>query len=419
MQMGRQGRNDMATWIDIVFFVYMFIGLYMLGLMILIYVQNREKLFAYPKGKVVPVSIVMPCYNEGNEIGVAIESLLKLDWPKNMLEIIVVDDKSTDNSAEVVQRYVKMDKRVRLIVNSRNSGKAAEPTNIGVRAAKYDYIAVADADSTPDRDALKKMIGFLQEDRRVGGVTCAVLASKPENFWQRLQEIEYLAIAFGRKLLDCVDAVYVTPGPFALYRKKVLFEVGLFDTKNMTQDIEIVWRMLSYGYLARMCLATRVYSVTPLRFKSWWKQRLRWNIGGKQTLWKYKKYVFRKGMLGAFIVPFFSASLFLGLFGLGVFFYLLARRLLVSYLSTKYSVYASTAILRLEELSFAPSVLNFFGVVLFILGAMFTLFGLGMMGERKNVSWFDLFFYWIVYLTIYPFIIIHSLWQMATGKYSW
>jgi len=411
----------MATFIDFVFFFYMFVGLYMLSLFILIFLPNKDRMFYYPKGKPEPVSIVMPCYNEADHIGDAIESLLGLDWPKGMLEVIVVDDKSSDNSVEVIRKYAEKYENVRLIVNKVNSGGAAEPTNIGVKAAKYDYIAVADGDSTPNKDALMKMIGFLQDDQKVGGVTCAVLAKKPRTFMQKLQAIEYVVIGFNRKLLDMVDAVYVTPGPFALYRKKVLFDVGLFDKKNMTQDIEIVWRMLSKGYKARMSLATKVYSETPSGFKGWWNQRIRWNIGGKQTLWNYKGLVFKKGMLGAFIIPFFSISLFLGLFGLGLFSYLISRRFLVSYLSTKYSIYASSTIVRLQDLTFAPSILNFFGLVLFVLGFGFTILGLTIMNEphAKNKNVFNVLFYTIVYLAIYPFNIIHALYKMARGNYKW
>ena len=270
--------------VDIIFFFYIFVGLYMLSLFIFIYIPNRRNMFYYPKGKPEPVSIIVPCYNDSAHIGKTIDSLLDLNYPKEFIEIIVVDDKSKDNSVDIIKEYVKKYKNVRLIINERNSGGAAEPSNIGIKAAKYDYVAVTDADSFPDRDNLIKMIGFLQEDKGVGAVTCAVLARKPENFIQKLQSIEYRVIAFNRKLLDCVDSVYVTPGPFALYRKKYLFEVGLFDVKNMTQDIEIVWRLLSYGYKARMCLAAKVHSETPEKFKAWWKQRVRWNIGGTQTL---------------------------------------------------------------------------------------------------------------------------------------
>ena len=207
------------NFIDGVFFTYIFLSLYMFFLFLLIYFPNRKSIFSFPSGELEPVSIVMPCYNEEKHIGEALDSLLNLDYPKHMLEIIVVDDHSTDKSAEIVRSYVKKDSRIKLIVLEKNSGRAAIPTNAGVLTAKYGYIAVTDADSTPDKDALKKMIGFLQHEKDVAAVTCTVLAKKPVTFMQHLQEIEYMIIGFNRKLLDCVDAVYVTPGPFALYKK--------------------------------------------------------------------------------------------------------------------------------------------------------------------------------------------------------
>jgi cellulose synthase/poly-beta-1,6-N-acetylglucosamine synthase-like glycosyltransferase len=399
----------------------MFIGLYMLSLFVIIYLKNKNSMYDYPESKPEPVSIVMPCYNDGKTIGAAIESLLDLDYPKNMLEIIIVDDCSKDDSVEIIKSYVKKHKNVRLIINTKNSGGAAEPTNIGIKAAKYNYIAVADSDSTPKRDALKKMLGFLQEDEKVGAVTCSVLVKNPKNFIQKLQAIEYAVIAFGRKLLDKVDAVYVTPGPFALYRKKTLIEVGMFDTKNITQDIEIVWRLLSKGYKARMCLATSVYSESPNKFKAWYNQRIRWTIGGTQTLLKYKSFILRKGMLGIFIIPFFAISLFLGLIGLCLFTYLLAKRMLVSYLAAKYSIYAGSALFHFQDLTFTPSLLNYFGAVMFLLGTAFTIFSLVAIKDKEigNNKWFNIGFYMIVYLTVYPIILVISLCKFARGKYSW
>lgn len=409
------------SFIDFVFFFYMFLGLYMSILLIMIYLQNREKLNYYPEGKLEPVSIIVPCYNEGEKIGRTIESLLNLDYPKNMIEIIVVDDLSKDNSVEVARAYARKYKNVRVIVNKRNSGGAAEPTNIGIKAAKYDYIAVADADSSPDRDAIRKMIGFLQEDEKVGGVTCAVLVRNPRNFIQKLQSIEYSIIAWSRKLLDFIDAVYVTPGPFALYKKKVLFEVGLFDTKNLTQDIEIVWRMMSHGYKARMCMATRVHSESPSKFKAWFRQRIRWNIGGNQTIWKYKSLFLRKGMIGFFVLPFFALSLFLGLFGLGLFGYLMGKGFLVHYLSTKYSLYAQSAVFHFQDISFSPSILNFFGAALFFIGLFFTFFGINSVNLEKEQksNLFNVLFYSLIYLTLYPLTLVVSSYRMMRGKYTW
>src|SRR3989344_2959765 len=116
--------------IEGVYFVYMLLALYMLSLFVLIYLRSRDNLFYYPRGKPEPVSIIMPCYNEAEHIGKAIESLLKLDYPQEMIEIIIVDDRSKDNSADVIREYTKKYKNVRLVVNKRNSGGAAEPTNI-------------------------------------------------------------------------------------------------------------------------------------------------------------------------------------------------------------------------------------------------------------------------------------------------
>lgn len=409
------------NFVDFVFFVYIFIGLYMLILMLSIYYIKRNELFDYPKGKPEPVSIVVPCYNESKSIGKTIESLLNLNYPKDMLEIIVVDDRSKDNSVEIIKEYQKKYPSVRLIVNERNSGGAAEPTNLGIKAARYNYIAVTDADSFPDKNNLFEMIGFLQNDPKVAAVTCRVLASKPGNFIQYLQAIEYKVIAFGRKLLDFVDSVYVTPGPFALYKKKALLDVGLFDTKNMTQDIEIVWRLLSKGYRVRMSLSARVHSNTPATFKGWWRQRIRWNIGGKQTLLKYKWNIFRNGMLGYFIIPFFSFSLFLGLFGLGLFGYLLTKRIILNYLLTKYSIYAGASAYSLEDITFRPSILNFFGITLFVLNLLFVFTMLYVLKDenRYERKIFKILFYLLAYLAVYPFLMIVSIYKMARGKYSW
>ena len=410
------------NFIELIFYIYLFVALYMTSLLVFIWLPNRYKLFTHPRGKAVPVSIIMPCYNESETIGEAIESLLNLDYPREMIEIIVVDDKSKDNSVSIVEKFAKRYPGVvRLIVNSRNSGGAAEPTNIGVKAAKHEIIAVTDADSMPEPDALIKMIGFLQHDPQVAAVTCAVMAKGNKTFMQRLQMIEYSIIAWSRKLLDCVNAVYVTPGPFAVYKKAALIHVGLFDTKNLTQDIEIVWRLRSYGYVARMCLAARVYSETPKKFRQWWKQRIRWNIGGTQCIVKYRKYIFKSGMLGIFIIPFFSISLFLGLFGLGLFTYLFVKRVVVKYLATKYALYGGTTFLRFQDLTVNPTVLNFFGVVLFIWGFIFTLIGLGVMNMRgkRETKIFNILFYLLIYLAIYPFIMITALYKYLRKTYSW
>jgi len=213
----------------------------------------------------------------------------------------------------------------------------------------------------------------------------------------------------------------VTPGPFALYKKKVLLEIGLFDTKNMTQDIEIVWRMHTHGYKARMCLATKVHTSTPSKFSRWWKQRVRWNIGGTQCIIRHKKSLFKDGMLGIFIIPFFTITTFLGLFGLVLFAYLFFTRLISTYLSTYYAYHANTVIFSFSDLSFAPSVLNFFGFTLFIIGLLFTIFVLKLVSDYslKNKNVFNILFYHIIYLSIYSVLLSYALYKLIRGNYTW
>jgi len=91
----------------------------MLVLMIIVYFPHRKEMFFYHEGKPEPVSIVMPCYNEGENIGKAIDNLLNLNYPKDMLEIIIVDDCSKDNSVEIVKTYAEKYENVRLIVNKK------------------------------------------------------------------------------------------------------------------------------------------------------------------------------------------------------------------------------------------------------------------------------------------------------------
>lgn len=410
------------NFIDYVFFIYSFIGLYMLSLMILVYLPNRKKMFEYPKlEKPEPVSIIVPCYNAENNIGKLIGRLQNLDWPKDMLEIIVVDDASTDGSQEVIKKYAEKYENVRYIFRKENFGRAAGPTNQGIKIAKYDYIVVSDDDSSPEPDSLKKMMGFIQKGDKVVAVTPSILVKNPEKFIEKLQAIEYVVISFARKLLDFIDAVYVTPGPFALYKKEALMEVGLFDEDNMTQDIEIVWRLMSKGYKARMCLNARTYVDSPKTKKAWWRQRLRWSIGGTQTLWRYRKWALGKNMLGAFIIPFFAVSTFIGIFGLGIFGYLMIQRILSTYFTTTYSLGSDAAILTLQGLSFSPTILNFFGVVLFVLGVFYTLFGIATMRELKAeyIDFYSMITFLTAYLAVFPLNLTHALIKMARKNYSW
>ncbi|MEM0465851.1 MAG: glycosyltransferase [Candidatus Pacearchaeota archaeon] len=406
--------------LPIIYLIYMFISLYLLIFFILIYVKNRKTFFDFPiPKKEYTVSFIVPAYNEGKTIEESLKHILNIDY-KGIIEIIVVNDCSTDNTKEIVEKMMEKNSKIKLINNPVNLGNAARAQNVGLKYAKGEIIAVVDADSFPSKDSIYKMVGFF-DNPKVGAVTCPVLARNQDKFLEKLQAIEYKTISFTRKLLEYVDSIYVTPGPLALYRKEALDEIGGFDETNLTQDIESTWNLAKHGWERKMSLSTYVTSKVPTKFMDWFKQRRRWNIGGIQCIVKYKNYFFRAGMLGYFIIPLFVIGLFWGLLGLGIFFYLFTTNLASKLLYAKYSITTHTPVVTLNEFYITPSFLNYLGLTLFLFEFIFLLVVLSILKEKIFVKekLLTIPFYLLVYLVTYPLIMVDSVWNYFLGKRKW
>ncbi len=408
-------------FITIVFLVYSFLAFYFLFLFLLTYIQNKKEFFSTPPiTKEYSLSIVVPCFNGEEVIGKTIENLLKLNY-KELKKIIVVDDCSTDNSYAIAKEYEKKyPDKIKAVQTPKNSGNAAGAKNYGAKFVKTELIGFTDDDSLPEKDSVNYMIGFF-DDQKVGSVTSTVLVQNRNSFILRLQSIEYKVIKFSRKLLEFLDSIYVTPGPLAIYRKSAFDDVKGFDAENLTEDIEITWHLQCRGYKIKMAVPSRVYSVAPDKIKGWISQRNRWNIGGLQTINKYKSTFLKKGMLGAFILPFFVLSWFVGLFGIGLLGYRIFRAVALKYLSVNYSIQTQTAVLSLSDINLAVSALTFFGLAVFILSLFYTIFALSNIKEKqhKKENWFSVGFYMLFYLLLYPIILIISLYKFLKGDIKW
>lgn len=405
-----------------VYLFYSFVALYFLFLFVLIYFQNRKKINSYPiSKKKYGVSIVIPCYNEEKSIGTTIQNLIDNGY-EHLKRIVVVDDRSTDNSYKIMKEYEKKyPGLVKAVRTPKNTGNAAGAKNYGVRFVRTELVGFTDADSFPVVGSIGKMVGFF-DDLKVGAVTSTVLVHNRKKFIERLQAIEYIVIKFSRKLLEFVDSIYVTPGPLAVYRKEYFDKIGGFDEKNLTEDIEITWNFLANGYLVKMCVPSKVYSIAPSNIKDWFKQRLRWNMGGIQTMFKYRKTFFRKGMLGKFVLPFFIFSWFLGVFGISIIGYRLVRSLILKFFATSYSVQTNAALLTLKDINLTPNVLIFLGVILFVLGLTYTLiayFSIKESKEFRRPGIIAMTFYMFFYLMAYPIILLVSAYKLMRGKAKW
>lgn len=363
------------------------------------------------------VSVIIAAWNEEDTIEDTVREVFKSDYD-NIVEVIVLNDGSTDKTKKIVEKLIKEFPKIYLL-NKENSGKA-ESINQGIKIAKGELIAVVDSDSFPNKDGIRKLVGFF-EDKKVGAATCPIFARNKKKFFEVLQAVEYAAIALTRKLLESVNAIYVTPGPLAMYRKKALIEIGGFDKNNMTEDIEVTWHLIVNGWDRKMCMDTHVTTWVPTNFKQWISQRRRWSMGGLQCMLKYKKYFLKKNIMGLFVWPFFVLNSFLGLLGLSLFAYLSISRLVKQYFFMKFSFIADTALVNMNSFYFTPSVLNYFGIVLFILGTIFTLFVLFIMKEdaMKKRNFFKILVYLTLYLMVYPFVMVSAIYKLIRKDMRW
>ena len=394
-------------WTDILLLIILFFISYVSSLHLILWAENRKKIFK--KGSAVSnfpsVSIVIPAYNEEKTIKRVLGNVLSLNYPKENVETIVVDDGSSDGTYEEAS---SVSDRIK-VFRKQHSGKAAS-INFGIRKAKNNFVAVVDGDSFLTASSLSNAMKYFDRGD-VAGVTTRVLVKKRETIFERWQDIEFKVIALTRKIRESLNLVDVTPGPLSIYRKDVLKKVGLFDEKNLTEDIEIAWRLLDRGYRINMAYDSVVYTYYPEKFSTWLRQRVRWQIGWMQTLKKYSSSIFRNHPVGTFMFPLGLLSLIFQTVGVGLFFYLLGSWVLTSFYYLNYS-YALGSAPNILNIQFFPNLYVFYGMILFLFGTLFSIYTLKLYKGRPRfldfVSFLVVYIYLFIPVTIYSFVKLMS-----------
>lgn len=274
-------------------------------------------LIKYSKGKKVEpaedktVTIIIPAYNEEKSIERTIESALKLDYPKDKLEIIVVDDGSKDDTYKLAKKFLS-NKNPKISVFTKTNGGKATALNFGIEKAKGEIVISMDADTFVSPDALKIMIGYFK-DEYVAAVTPSMGVYNTKGFLQRIQEIEYYTGVFLRKSFSIVDAIHIAPGAFSAYRKEFFEKHGGYDVGNITEDLELSLRIQRYNYKIENASKAVVYTTVPDNFKQLMFQRRRWYVGLLKNLKNYRDlFGLKYGALGTVVLPVALISIFIG-----------------------------------------------------------------------------------------------------------
>lgn len=271
------------------------------------------------------VTVAVPVWNEEKSIVPTLKSILRQDYPKNKLEIIIVDDKSRDNTVKVASDFIKTLKgiNIRLIRHKTNEGKAGA-VNTALANCKGEFFWVYDADSFASKDLLKSMVLRFYEpgNSDVAAVVAITLIRNQNNLVEKIQRLEYVMAAFIRKLMGAVDTLHIT-NALSVFKTNILKRLGGFHVGNLTEDFEIAMRLRSKGYRIVMCEIGNFHTRVPNTIKSMWMQRVRWFRGFIYNNIRYRSMVLNKklGLLGMFQIPLEIFVLLAVFFSIGLFGY--------------------------------------------------------------------------------------------------
>ncbi|MDQ5901376.1 MAG: hypothetical protein QG580_91 [Patescibacteria group bacterium] len=295
--------NNVST---IIFYILAFISMYVQIFFLITFFEKRKKI-QYRKGTTKldyypTVAVAVPCWNEEKTVEKTLNSLLAMDYPKDKVTIIAVDDGSTDNTWQVLKKFEKYPNIK--IIQKENGGKHTA-VNYAIENSESEFVSCLDADSFVDPDALRRIISYFQKDPKTMAVAPSILIDKPKSFTQVLQKVEYEWAVFLKKVLGILGGIYVTPGPFSVFRREVFTNLGLFRKAHNTEDMEIAFRMQKNHYKIDQCNDAFVYTTGPKNVLALYKQRLRWIYGFIMNTLDYKHILFKKeyGTFSLLAVP--------------------------------------------------------------------------------------------------------------------
>lgn len=241
-------------------------------------------------GKSLLVSVLVPAHNEATTIIRCLDSIRTNTHRK--LEIIVIDDASTDETAALVRKYIKQHatRDIRLIQKRRNVGKGEALNTALRRYATGDLVMTLDADSVLDKKAIKHAIKYF-DDPQVVGLAANVRIMDDESILGLVQRFEHMIGYRSKKFYSVTNSEYIIGGVASTYRREVLKRVRFYDTDTITEDIGLSLKVISQGNQdQRVVYAADVAAMTEGvgSFPDLLRQRYRWKLGSLQNLMKYR-----------------------------------------------------------------------------------------------------------------------------------
>jgi cellulose synthase/poly-beta-1,6-N-acetylglucosamine synthase-like glycosyltransferase len=401
-------------------YTFLFLSLYFEVFLLITYFEKREEihkakspnLLEYPT-----LTIMVPVWNEEKTVSGTLHSLLNLEYPKEKLKVLVIDDGSTDNTKEVLKEF---DGNPQIsIIHKQNGGKFTA-LNFGLEHSQSELVGCLDADSFADPQALKEIIPHFS-DPKVMAVVPSIKVHKAKTIIQLIQKVEYAWGVFIRKILSFMDALYVTPGPLSIFRRDVFKNLGPYKHAHNTEDLELALRMQSNHYKIVNAHKAYVYTVAPTTLKKLYRQRLRWTHGFLQNAIDYRRLFFKRehGNLGMFVLPMATITIFSALYFTVMTVYTTANIIIKKIIQVNTVGFHIGWSWNIEWFYINTQVISFIGAFLFTL-TLILIFISRKMSDGKIGFGLDLIYFLVLYSFIAPLWLAKAVYKTAFAqKTTW
>ncbi|MFF3498473.1 bifunctional polysaccharide deacetylase/glycosyltransferase family 2 protein [Streptomyces sp. NPDC003247] len=259
-------------------------------------IRNKRR-FSWGPTVTRPVSVIVPAYNEKECIANTLESLARSTHP---IEILVVDDGSTDGTSEIARAAAdKLGMTNVRVIRQENAGKPAALNN-GVRSASYDIVVMMDGDTVFEPEAVHQLVQPFA-DPKVGAVAGNAKVGNRNTIIGAWQHIEYvMGFNLDRRMYDLLRCMPTIPGAIGAFRRDAVLEVGGMSEDTLAEDTDITIAMHRGGWNVVYQEHAIAWTEAPGSLKQLWSQRYRWSYGTMQALWKHRKSLTDKGPSGRF-----------------------------------------------------------------------------------------------------------------------
>lgn len=409
----------MSSISNIIFYSLAFFSVYAQVFFLITFLENRKKivirkgptkLLSYPK-----VTIIVPCWNEERTIAKTVESLLGLDYPKDKLEIFLVDDGSTDRTWEVIKQFERYEN---IKCFQKENGGKYTALNLGLEHTTSDFVGCLDADSFADKHSLSRIMSYFEKDQKTMAVAPSIIAYSPKGIIQAAQKAEYYMAVFMKKMLGFMGAIHVTPGPLTIFRRQVFLDLGPYKHAHNTEDMEIAYRMQKNRYKIEQCNDAYVYTNTPHTIPKLFRQRLRWIYGFINNTIDYKGVIFKRkyGYFSTFTLPAGVLSIFATSFLFGRVVYNFGHFIYEKIITIK-TVGISLAFEAHKFDFFFMNMKTFFFLFIFIYAWVITSIILGRrIAEGKWGISMDLVYFFSIFGLVAPLWLMKAVYNTIVAK---